>query len=382
MFQLSKPRPLSRNPRILIIRTDRLGDLVLSTPVIQALRSNFPEGFLAMMIRSAYRELIEGNPDLNEVILFDKQGSERSLFGMLRLAWRLRRKRFDVALILHSTNRVLLVSWLAGIRRRVGYARRLGFLLTDRLPYLKPQGDRHELRYNLDLLKLLGVQADSAAALSALPSPTRLEAGTRAWSADSPSLRVCIPPDAQRGVARFLSSRGVQPGESLIVLHPGASCPSKRWAPERFAALGDLVIERLGAKVLILTGPHEIRIGREVLRAIRQPALEALGFFRTVELAPLFQRSICLVSNDSGPVHVAAAVGTPVVAIFGRWGGGLSPTRWGPTGPKSIVLHRDVGCRPCLAHRCPIGFVCLSAITVEEVFASVEHLTGLRHATP
>ena len=96
--------------------------------------------------------------------------------------------------------------------------------------------------------------------------------------------------------------------------------------------------------------------------------------FTLAELPWLLKRAQGLISNDSGPVHVASAAGTPVVAVFGRWGGGLSPTRWGPTGPRSAVLHHDVGCRPCLAHRCRIGFICLDAVTVDEVVAAAERV--------
>ena len=159
-----------------------------------------------------------------------------------------------------------------------------------------------------------------------------------------------------------------------MVLHPGASCPSKRWSVERFAAVADRLAQRPGVKILVLTGPDEIATGQAVLHRMRQPAIPAMGLIRIGELPALFRKTACLISNDSGPVHVAAAVGTPVVAIFGRWGSGLSPTRWGPLGEKSLYLHRDVGCRPCLAHRCPIGFVCLEAITVEEVLAAAEHV--------
>ena len=135
---------------------------------------------------------------------------------------------------------------------------------------------------------------------------------------------------------------------------------------------------RHGAKILVVTGPEEKEHGWAVLQRMRTPAIPAFGKFSLGELGGVFRRARCLVSNDSGPVHLACAVGTPVVSIFGRWGGGLSPTRWGPRGPRSVCLHHDVGCRPCLAHRCPIGFVCLEAVTEEEVIAAVEHVSDFK----
>jgi len=301
-----------------------------------------------MMIHPDHRELIEGHPDLDVVILYDKQGREKTLRGNLRFALQLKTHRFDTAVILHSTHRVILVSWLAGIRRRIGYARRLPWLLTDRLPYLKPEGDRHEWEYNVKLLKFLKVSS----------SDQQLYLPTTAAQ--------------QAKVTSFLRDGGHRGDQLLIGLHPGASCPSKRWPPERFAAVADYLIQHHKAQVVVVTGPKESKFGEAVVKRMGHPAIRAFGTFTLGELACLFQKTHCLISNDSGPVHIASAVGTPVVAIFGRWGGGLSPTRWGPTGPNSVSLHHDVGCRPCLAHRCPIGFICLEAVSVEEVLAAVE----------
>lgn len=338
-------------PRILIIRTDRIGDVVLSTPVIRNLRLAFPGAHLGMMVRPEHRELVEGNPDLNAVFLYDKNGAEKSWLGTVRFARRLKEHRFDTAIILHSTRRVLITAWLAGIRRRVGYARRLPWLLTDAVPYVKPVGDRHELDYNLDLLRRIGVEPKNRE----LFVPTTLA--------------------QEKKVEQFLAGAGLA-GTPLVVLHPGASCPSKRWPAERFAAAGDLLVQRTGAKIMVVAGADGIQQGREVLDRMRSPAVAALNAFSLGELVCLFRKARCLVSNDSGPVHLAGAAGTPVVSIFGRWGGGLSPARWGPTGSNSIVIHHDIGCRPCLAHDCTIGFACLKAVSVDEVLGAAEYAAG------
>ncbi len=348
-------------PRILIVRTDRVGDVVLSTPVIRTLRRAYPDGYLGMMVRPENRELVEGNPDLNAVILYDKRGAERGWPGNLRFAQRLREHRFDTALILHSTNRVIGVSWLAGIPRRIGYARRLGWLLTHSYPYVKRAGEKHELEYNLDLLSLMGPSTSSGG--SAIERYR--------------TLFVPTTPAQEAKVEQFLRSHRVDGEGPLVALHPGASCPSKRWPAERFARVGDALAKRHRAKAIVVTGPEEGAHGEAVVRQMRSPAVAAPGVFGLGELACLFQKMRCLISNDSGPVHLACAVGTPVVSIFGRWGGGLSPRRWGPTGPNSVALHHDIGCRPCLAHRCTISFACLQTVTEEEVLAAAEHVAQL-----
>jgi heptosyltransferase-2 len=226
-------------------------------------------------------------------------------------------------------------------------------LLTDALPDIKREGLKHELDYNLDLLRFLGVKTSER------------------------SLAISLNPEQEEKAAAFLRSHGADGKRPLIALHPGASCPSKRWPAARFAHVADRLIEGHNTQVILVTGPAEVGIGQAVLGFMRNRPLTALGTLTPAQLAAVLRKSRLLVSNDSGPVHLACAVGTPVVAIFGRWGGGLSPIRWGPTGEKSVVLHHDVGCRPCLAHRCPIGFVCLDAVSVDEVLAAAVHLADL-----
>ncbi len=342
---MDKPR------RILIVRTDRMGDVILSTPVIRTLRRTFPDAYLGFMVQPAWRHLIEGHPDLNTVIVYDQNGIHKSCAATVRCASQLKQHHFDTALFLHSTNRVIWMGLLAGIPRRVGYARRMRWALTDSMPYLKKEGTQHELDYTLDLLKLIGVK-EFLRELSISLNESNFGGN----------------------VDKFLHQYGVNERKMVYILHPGASCRSKRWAPDRFAQVGDSLMEK-GGCVIVVTGSSEKEVGHEVIRLMKKPAVPALGQFHAGELALLLRKANCLISNDSGPVHLACAVGTPVVSIFGRWEGGLSPTRWGPTGEKSMVLHKDVGCRPCLAHRCPIGFVCLETITVGEVLAAVEAVT-------
>jgi len=344
------PPRLTPTARVLVVRTDRIGDLVLSTPAIRAVRATYPHGYLALMVQPATRPLVEDHPALDEVITLDKDGRHRSWAGMRRLSAELRVKRFDLALILHTTNRVAWLAWAAGIRYRVGYARRLGWLLTHRRPYEKRLGERHELDYTLDLVRLAGIPAQDR------------------------TLEIAWQAAGQRAVTAWLDRVGVGAQDQLVLLHPGASCPSKRWPAERFAAVADQLATHRAVRVAVIVGPGDERLAEAVQQRARTPILVPPKPFTLAELPWLMQRAACLISNDSGPVHVACAIGIPVVAIFGRWGGGLSPARWGPTGPCCAVLHRDVGCRPCLAHRCQIDFVCLQAISVEEVSAAAEHL--------
>jgi heptosyltransferase-2 len=353
---MSFETPIRAPGRMLLIRLDRLGDVVLSAPAAYAMRRHLPHAFIAMLVSPACREVIEGHPALNEVISYDKDGAERTARGTLRFARRLRAYEFDTALVLHPSNRSHVIPWLAGIPVRVGYDRNLPALLTHRIPHRKQEGTMHETAYVLEMLEAFGIPA-----------------GT-------PKLFVPVPAEAQRRVEQLLAEAGVSPSDTLVAVHPSASCVSKRWMPERFAQVADRLIERHGAKVCLITGGPELFYARAVERAMRGPSLNLGGKLTIGQLGALLRRAALLISNDSGPVHVAAAVGTPVVDIFGRNQRGVSPQRWRPLGPGHAILHKEVGCVTCLAHDCDIGFQCLTAITVEEVYAAADAVLALRGA--
>jgi len=329
--------------RILIIRLDRIGDVILSTSVLPPLRRAYPDAFLAMMVRPACRDLVDGHPLLNEAILYDKDGAQHGVVATVRFALALRRYYFDTALVLHPTHRSHWIPWLAGIPTRVGYDRKSPWLLTQRLPHRKQEGSRHEADYTLDIVRALGIDPGA-------PSPI-----------------IARQPAAEQAIDARLAQLGVDRGR-LIALHPSASCVSKRWMPERFAAVADQLIAEQRATVAIVAGKEDLLVAQAVVRAMRQKPIDFAGRLSLGELTALLARCRLLVSNDSGPVHVAAAVGTPVVAIFGRNERGLSSHRWGPVGAGHIVLHKEVGCEVCLAHRCQIAFKCLTALEPDEVY--------------
>ena len=334
--------------RILIVRTDRIGDVLLSTPVISALRDNFPQACIAMMVRPYAYEIVKGNPFLDEVIVYDKYARHKNWLNSFRFALRLRKKRFDLAMILHPTNRAHLITFFAGIRRRIGYDRKLGFLLTDRLKHSKQRGEKHELEYSLDLIKYLGIE------------PLHKQ------------LFMPISEDAELWVRALFRSLGIGNHDELLAVHPGASCPSKIWPAERFAAVCDRLVDKYGFKVIVLAGPQNRNVANELVGNMKHTAINLCGKTSLSKLASLLKRCKLFISNDSGPVHIACAVETPVISIFGRNQKGLSPLRWAPLGKKDKVLHREVGCQECLAHNCLKEFACLKAITIEDVLGMAD----------
>ena len=336
--------------RILITRTDRLGDVVLSTPVIRHMRKLFPDAYIAFMVRPENRDVVANNPDLDEVIIYDKRGSEKSLWGAFLFARRLARKKFDTAIALHPANRAHMALFMAGIPSRIGYDRKMAWLLTKKVPHLKQRGVKHEIDYNFELLERAGF--DTAGA-DGKPYIVRSD-------------------EDKRLVDAVAADRGL--GDNIIAVHAGASCPSKRWMPGRFARAADSLRARYGSDIVLVGGDETSNLSEEVAGAMERKPVDLTGMLRVGELAEILSRCRLFVSNDSGPVHVAVAVGTPCVVIFGRKDPGLSPERWGPYGDANVILHKDAGCVKCLAHNCDKDFQCLRAVTVEEVVTAASKI--------
>ncbi len=337
--------------KILVVRSDRVGDLILTTPVFQALREAYPEARIVALIAAGNEELLEGNPYLDHVLVDDKKVAHRGIKGFKKLLRSIKDECFDVAFILHTKNRTNLLCSTAGIPRRVGYRNdKLGFLLTDPVLDDRPQGNKHEAEYCLDVLRAVGV-------------PVR-----------APGLHVMVQPRQADWVQDLLVQKGISESDRLVAIHPGASCISKRWMPEGFARVASELAQRPGVKIVVVGGKENTPIVQAMAKHLSYPFLDATGQTSLGQLAAILARCRVLISNDSGPVHLAAGLKIPVVAIFGRNQAGLSPTRWGPWGTPNRILHKEVGCDVCLAHRCQIQFKCLTEISPAEVVAAVDAL--------
>ena len=331
--------------KILIVRTDRIGDVVLTTPSLAALKKKWPQAHVAIMVRPATQEIVEGNPFLDEVIVYDPQKDHHGVGGFWRFITLLRKKRFDCAIIFHTKKRTNLICFFAGIPCRIGYRNdKFGFLLTDPLEDVRPKGDRHEAQYCLDVLKKLGVESSDL------------------------TLDLPVSEKSLRWAEDFFKTNRLEKEKPVIAIHPGASCISKRWPAQKFSELIGLITQRLNAQLVLIGGPETGDIARQILEKVdRNNIVNAVGETTLGQMAALLKRCQLLISNDSGPVHIACAVKTPVISIFGRNQAGLSPTRWRPLGPRDIVIHKEVGCEVCLAHNCQIDFKCLEVVSPEEI---------------
>jgi heptosyltransferase-2 len=336
--------------RILIARTDRIGDVLLSTPVIKALREKYPQAYISMVVAPYARDIVEGNPYLDEVIIYDKDIKHRSWIRSLKFARRLKNKKFDLAVILHPTNRIHLITFLAGIPKRLGYNLKFGFLNNLRRVHVKQEGRMHEAEYNLDLISSLGVSGNA----QDLFMPIRLE--------------------SEQWVRDLFAGYGIKETDKMLAINPGASCPSKIWPQDNFAQAAEILAGRHNLKILIVSGPKDISLANMIAEKIGDKALNLSGKTSVSQLASILKRCVLFISNDSGPVHIASSLGVSVISIFGRNQAGLSPRRWGPLGRQDKYLHKDIGCLQCLAHNCKKEFACLKAISVEDVLCAAESI--------
>jgi len=350
-----KNMPLLKNynyKRILVARTDRIGDVLLSTPVFEVLRQSYPNAYIAALVSPYAQDIVRGNPFIDEVIVYDKDGLHKSIRSSIKFSLWLKSQRFDLALILHPINRMHLITYFAGIPQRIGYDRKLSLFLTDKIKHTKQLGQKHEMEYALDLVRYLGIE------------PKKV------------SLYMPVSRMSQEKVQQLLINAGISNDDKILAIHPSASCPSKIWPAGRFAEVCDALVEKYAFKVLVVASSKDYALAQQVVKDMKHQAINLAGKTSVGELAALLKRSSLFISNDSGPVHIAWAVGTPVIAIFGRNQKGLSPLRWGPRGLKDRILHKQVGCIECLAHNCKKDYLCLKSINTAEVIQAAEDILG------
>lgn len=338
--------------RIAVWLPNWIGDVVLSLPALGALRQLYPRARLIGVVRREICGIVKNSPDLDAVLPWDR-GDRRGTLSLLRS---LRRCRLDLVLVLPNSWKSAFLSRLSGARRRVGYEReRRGFLLSDPVPCPADTRCLHHVDYFLRLVRALG------------------------WEGERPPLVLPVEEADRARLRRYLLGRGVERGEKLVAVHPGASKSPRGWAVERFAGACRELRTRSKARCLILGTEKE---GRRWAPAFRGAGmLMVTGEIALQDVPALLSQCDLFLGNDSGLMHVAAAVGTPVVGIFG-------PGAVERTGPVAVAerlraVSRSFPCSPCrqrFFRECrpaPSGKpYCLEEIGIEEVVAAGEELLG------
>jgi ADP-heptose:LPS heptosyltransferase len=360
--------------RILAIQTQRIGDVLCLTPLLTALRRRFPAARLAALVQPPADQLLAGNPDLDSVIAYDPRAMRRRPAAWAGLTRRLRVEQFDWAFSVHAASSVALALRAAGIPWRTCVWRYGGVkpppwarLYTQAIVQERQRGEQHEISYNLDALRALGIEPQHE------------------------GVRVGVSPTAAAAATRILGAAGLVAGDRFAVLHPGHSGGRQEWPAEHYAALGDRLGGELGLAVALTGSPAEVPLCARVAAAMRGPALNLGGRLTLPQLVAVLARARLYVSVPTGPMHLAAALGTPVIALFGPRELMIDRQRFPPfdsapfrPGRPEPLRHAEVlSATPCDCPRMRACVVptCLREIHPDRVFAAARVLvapTGAR----
>jgi len=335
--------------RILVIRTDRMGDVILSTPVLTSLKQTFPHASIAILVRPYTRDLVQGHPDVDEIICIDETGHHKGISGLLILAKELKDKRFDVALVLHPTFRLALLTFLARIPLRVGTGyRAYSFLFNKRIYHHRKRSNRHEVDLNLEVSHAIGANIDAV------------------------EFKFYIPEEAINKLRKHLdfSTMAKRP---LVVLQPGSGGSARDWPLHRFGELATQLVQQLNAHVIVTGIKSEKALVDKVQKTAEVEIQRVDGLLSIKELAALLQRADLVIANSTGPLHLAVAVGTEVIGLFCPIKPCL-PQRWGPYKPgartwqkDSVIMPPTPECDKCIDVSCQ-NWDCMEAISVLQVF--------------
>jgi heptosyltransferase-2 len=329
---------LPERARILVVRTDRIGDMVLSLPVFTSLKAAFPRSHICALTRNQTAELLVGRPDVDDVISFESDTSRIPWAEFKRLLPEIIKRKFDAAVILFSNFSVTALTAAAGIPARVGPATKIAqALLTHRVRQRRSKTMRHETDHNLDLLNVFGAPPIRVAFITAPRSP--------------------------------IVTLARNDGRPLVGVHPGSGGSARNWPESRYA---ELVRELTGAGCdVVVTGSSvERELVERVIRSAGGLASAHIGGGKLMELASVLSQMDAFVAGSTGPLHMASALGTPVVGIYCPIFVCL-PQRWGPIGPKDTALVPNVpACGKCVMEKCP-HYDCMDKISVGLVRDSV-----------
>ena len=339
---------MRKNKRILIFNVNWLGDVLFSTAAIRNIRLNSPESFIACIVPSRCYPVLKGNPHLDEIIIFDEKDRHRGILAQLNFVRLLKDKKFDTVFLLHRSFSRALICRLAGIPERLGYyTKRRAFLLTKKI--IPPQKDTlHRIDYYLNLIEKAGLKVE--------------DRYTEFFVAD----------EDIKFVDDVLSKNSISKGDFLVVINPGGNWHPKRWPREYWAELADSLIAQFGAKVIISGAHNDLSLALSIKELMKEKPLIGCGIFSIRQLGALAKRADLFISADTGPLHVANAVGAKMIIAF------FGPTSTEITGPcpfkNTVILQKDTGCKiPCYKVHCKDNR-CMKAITPAEVLEQVRKL--------
>jgi len=335
--------------KILIRATNWVGDAIMALPALRAVRARFSDAQIAIVARPYVADIYRDQQVCNQLIHYDASGVHAGFSGRERLAHELREQKFDVALLLQNAFDAAWLAWRANVPERIGYARDGRSLLLTKPVHVPKPGEIpvHEKFYYLELLRRAGW-------IDSLP--------------DESFIAMTVPEAKRRRAAEFLVESGARAHALRVAIGAGASYGSaKCWPPPRFAELANRLQAQNDADVILFGTAAEGAVSRAIAAEMRQAPTDLTGKTAIADLPALLSQCHLFIGNDSGAMHVAAAVGLPVVAVFGP----TAPLGTAPVTPRCTIVQQKPYCSPCFLRRCPTDHRCMTEVTSDMVEAAV-----------
>ncbi len=306
--ELQKPR------RILVCRTDALGDAILTLPVCLALKKAFPQAWVSMLVSGYTHDALSSQPGPDQVMVYEACGRHAGWRGLKRLKQEIGGQSFDTALLVFPDIRISWAIFRAKVARRIGTGRRLwSGLYNLKVRHSRARAQRHEADYNLDLVRIMEVEAEL------MPPRLVVEKHAEAWA------------------KKYCQCAGLKPGDKLIILHPGGRGSSANWLPSNYASLARILMRQYEFRVLLTGSRQEQDLLADVAKQAGTQPLVLSEPVDLKQLAALIAQASVFVSGNTGPMHLAAGLGIPTVSLFPARGV-TGPIRWHPLGKRGVVL--------------------------------------------
>lgn len=321
---------------VLAIKLRYLGDVLLATPTLQALKLAYPAARLTVLVNRGTEDILRGNPHVDEILPLDRG----SILQQSRFILDIRSRRFDTVIDLTDGDRAAFLTWISGAGVRIGFNAEQRWTGRCYTTVVTGGAGVHRIERDLAALAPLGIEPRDR-----IP-------------------RIWLGPEDDARVDQLAAQLGIASDRSWVVIQPGARYWFKAWPPERFAEVADRLNDRFGCQVLVTGSPQEAALTQAVVDHAKSRLLNIAGRSDVRTLAALLKRSSLFVGNDTGAMHIAAAVGAPVVGLFGP----SNPVEWGPRGSLAETIYKGLDCRICFHPTCRRGEDnCMKLITVEEV---------------